>query len=194
MTIFDDFEEDMTYEVLVSTKNVDESLNIKPFGLKIKNNSFVLRLFSNKTLLNIKNTEKLTVYFLQNPLIFTKALTSNLNYDEMLNEINYEIPCEISGLDATTIEDIYGRNKTTTIIAKPIKIIEHKKTLPIINRASNQIMELLIDFSRYDFMNIDAKRNFIKKVNSSEGIIRKTGNKKHMDSLNILKKELKQKE
>ena len=52
-------------------------------------------------------------------------------------------------------------------------------------------MELLVDFSRYDLMDVDAKNNFIQKVKSSEKTIRKTGNKKHMDSLNLLKKELK---
>lgn len=192
MTILDNFEEDMIYEVLMSTKNEDGSLNVKPFGLKIKDNLFVLNLFPNKTLLNIKNNLEFTVYFLQDVFIFTKALTSNLDYEEFLNEINYEIPCKISNSSVSIIEDNYGKNITTTIIAEPIKIIEHKETFPIINRASNKIMELLIDFSRYDFMDVDAKNNFIEKVNSSETIIRKTGNKKHLDSLNLLKKELKE--
>ena len=194
MTVLDNFEEDMTYEVLVSTKNDDGSLNIKAFGLRIKDDSVVLRLFPNRTLSNIRNTGELTIYFLQDVLIFTRALTSGLNPDEFLDEVNYEVPCKISNLETNTIEDGYGKNITTTIIAEPLKIIEHKKTLPIINRASNQIMELLVDFSRYDFMDVDAKSNFIKKVNSSERIIRKTGNKKHLDSLNMLKKELKEKE
>jgi hypothetical protein len=192
MTILDNFEEDMIYEVLMSTKNEDGSLNVKPFGLKIKDNLFVLNLFPNKTLLNIKNNLEFTVYFLQDVFIFTKALTSNLDYEEFLNEINYEIPCKISNSSVSIIEDNYGKNITTTIIAEPIKIIEHKEAFPIINRASNKIMELLIDFSRYDFMDVDAKNNFIEKVNSSETIIRKTGNKKHLDSLNLLKKELKE--
>jgi len=192
MTILDNFEEDMVYEVLISTKNEDGSLNVKPFGLKIKNNSFVLKLFPNKTFLNIKNNLVFTVYFLQDVLMFTKALTSNLDYEEFLNEINYEIPCKISNSSVSVIEDNYGKNITTTIIAEPIKIIEHKETLPIINRASNKIMELLIDFSRYDLMDVDAKSNFIEKINSSERIIRKTGNGKHLDSLNLLKKESKE--
>jgi hypothetical protein len=192
MTILDNFEEDMIYEVLMSTKNEDGSLNVKPFGLKIKDNLFVLNLFPNKTLLNIKNNLEFTVYFLQDVFIFTKALTSNLDYEEFLNEINYEIPCKISNSSVSIIEDNYGKNITTTIIAEPIKIIEHKEAFPIINRASNKIMELLIDFSRYDFMDVDDKNNFIEKVNSSETIIRKTGNKKHLDSLNLLKKELKE--
>jgi len=192
MTILDNFEEDMVYEVLISTKNEDGSLNVKPFGLKIKNNSFVLKLFPNKTFLNIKNNLVFTVYFLQDVLMFTKALTSNLDYEEFLNEINYEIPCKISNSSVSVIEDNYGKNITTTIIAEPIKIIEHKETLPIINRASNKIMELLIDFSRYDLMDVDAKSNFIEKINSSERIIRKTGNGKHLDFLNLLKKELKE--
>ena len=97
-------------------------------------------------------------------------------------------------MDTTIIDDNYGKNVATTIIAKPTKIIEHKKTVPIINRASNQIMELLIHFSRYEFMDVDARNNFIQKLNYSEKIIIKTGNKKHLDSLNLLKKELKQKE
>lgn len=193
MASLSDFEENMSYEVLVSTKNDDDSRNIKPFGLRIVDNSFVFRLFPNKTLSNIKNTGELTVYFLQDVLIFTKALTSGLSREDILGEVNYEITCEISNLDTIAIEDSYGKNITVTIIAEPVKIIEYKKALPIINRASNQIMELLVDFSRYDFMDVDAKSNFIKKLKSSESVIRKTGNRKHLDSLDLLKKELKEK-
>ena len=191
MTILNNLENGMTYEVLISTENEDKSLNVKPFGLKIKDEHFVLNLFPNKTFFNIKRTSQLSVCFLQDILVFTKALTSTLDCNNFLDDVNYEIPCEVLSMSTHSVEDDYGKNVNVTITAKPLKIIEHKKTLPIINRASNQIMELLVDFSRYDLMDVDAKNNFIQKVKSSEKTIRKTGNKKHMDSLNLLKKELK---
>lgn len=191
MSILNNFEEDMTYEVLVSTENLDGLFNIKPFGLKIKDGLFVLSLFPNKTLLNIKRSGKLTVYFSQDVLLFTKSLTSGLIMDEVLDEVNYEVEAEVLNIEDNLVEDDYGKNVSSTIFAEPKKIIEHKKTLPVINRASNQIIELLVDFSRYAFMDMDAQNNFIKKVNSSEKIIRKTGNKKHLDSLNLIKKSIK---
>lgn len=190
MNILDTLEEGMTYEVLISTKNEDKSRNIKPFGLKVKDNLFVLKLFPNRTFFNIKRTEEFTVYFLHDVLIFAEALTSGLDYGNLLDKVNYEVRCKVLNSDTIGIEDAYGKNVTTTIMAKPLNIIEHKKTLPIINRASNHIMELLVDFSRYDLMDVDAKNNFIQKVNFSEKIIGKTGNKKHLDSLNLIKKEL----
>lgn len=190
MNILDTLEEGMTYEVLISTENEDKSHNIKPFGLKVKDNLFVLKLFPNRTFFNIKRTEEFTVYFLHDVLIFAEALTSGLDYGNLLDKVNYEVGCKVLNSDTTGIEDAYGKNITTTIMAKPLNIIEHKKTLPIINRASNHIMELLVDFSRYDLMDVDAKNNFIQKVDSSEKIIEKTGNKKHMDSLNLIKKGL----
>lgn len=190
MNILDTLEEGMTYEVLISTENEDKSRNIKPFGLKVKDNLFVLKLFPNRTFFNIKRTEEFTVYFLHDVLIFAEALTSGLDYGNLLDKVNYEVECKVLNSDATGIEDAYGKNVTTTIMAKPLNIIEHKKSLPIINRASNHIMELLVDFSRYDLMDVDAKNNFIQKVDSSEKIIEKTGNKKHMDSLNLIKKGL----
>lgn len=193
MTILDTLENGMTYEVLISTENEDGSFNVKPFGLKIKDNFFVVKLFPNRTFFNIKRTSQLTVYFLQDVSMFVKALTSTLDYNTFLEEVNCEIECAVLNLDTNSIEDVYGKNVNTTITAKPLKIIEHKRTLPTINRASNQIMELLVDFSRYNLMDADAKNDFIKKVHSSESLIRKTGNKKHMDSLNIIKKELKKK-
>lgn len=190
MNILDTLEEGMTYEVLISTENEDKSHNIKPFGLKVKDNLFVLKLFPNRTFFNIKRTEEFTVYFLHDVLIFAEALTSGLDYGNLLDKVNYEVGCKVLNSDTMGIEDAYGKNVTTTIMAKPLNIIEHKKTLPIINRASNHIMELLVDFSRYDLMDVDAKNNFIQKVDSSEKIIEKTGNKKHMDSLNLIKKGL----
>ncbi len=190
MNILDTLEEGMTYEVLISTENEDKSRNIKPFGLKVKDNLFFLKLFPNRTFFNIKRTEEFTVYFLHDVLIFAEALTSGLDYGNLLDKVNYEVGCKVLNSDAMGIEDAYGKNVTTTIMAKPLNIIEHKKSLPIINRASNHIMELLVDFSRYDLMDVDAKNNFIQKVDSSEKIIGKTGNKKHLDSLNLIKKEL----
>lgn len=191
MTILDNLENGTTYEVLISTENEDGSFNVKPFGLKVKDNLFVLKLFPNRTFFNIKRTSQLTIFFSQDVLMFTKALTSRLDYDDFLAGVNCEIQCTVLDIDTNHVEDNYGKNVRVTIMAKPMEIIEHKRTLPIINRASNQIMELLVDFSRYHLMDADAKNNFIKKVRSAEIIIRKTGNKKHLDSLNIIKKELK---
>ncbi len=190
MTILGNLEDGMTYEVLVSTKNEDESFNVKPFGLKVKDNLFVLKLFPNKTFFNIRRSGKFTIYFLQDVLIFTEALTSNLDYENFLDEVDCEVDCEVLSLENNIVEDAYGKNVSITIIAKPLKIIEHKRSLPLINRASNQIIELLVDFSRYDLMDVDAKNDFVQKLIYSEKIIRKTGNKKHLDSLNMLKKEL----
>lgn len=191
MTILDNLENGTTYEVLISTENEDGSFNVKPFGLKVKDNLFVLKLFPNRTFFNIKRTSQLTIFFSQDVLMFTKALTSRLDYDDFLAGVDCEIQCAVLDIDTNHVEDDYGKNVRVTIMAKPMEIIEHKRTLPIINRASNQIMELLVDFSRYHLMDVDAKNNFIKKVRSAEIIIRKTGNKKHLDSLNIIKKELK---
>jgi hypothetical protein len=182
--------ENTKYEVLISTFNEDGSCHIKPFGLEIENNFLVLNLFPNKTLFNIKNRNEFKIYFSQDILLFTEALLNQLDFDNFLDCVDCEVVCDVVDLSEKIIVDAYCENAITKIKAEPIKIIEHKKTIPLFNRASNQILELLIDFSRFNLMDIDAKDNFIKKIESSEIIIEKTGNDKHKKSLNLIKKEV----
>lgn len=184
-------EENITMEVLVSTVNGDGTCNVRPFGARYDGHNFILNLFPNKSLLNIKNTGKLTIYFTQDVLLFTRALISRVSRDELLGNVDYSFVCEVTCMESTITDDIYGNIFITKIIAEPVKIMEYNRKLPIINRATNQILELLIDFSRYHLMDVDARNNFNEKLIQTEKLIIKTGNEKHIKALKTIKKEFK---
>lgn len=190
MNFLNNLEEKTIYEVLIATDNKDGTCNIKPFGIKYENNHFTLNLFPNKTLLNIKNNKHFTLIFTQDSLLFTKSLFGFLSTDDLKKTYYSSVLCEVVKFSDKTIIDNYGENITTTIMANPVKILEDKKTMPLINRATTNIIELLVEFSRYDFMDVDSKNNFIKKLDSTENLIKKIGNKKHYKSIELIKKEL----
>ncbi len=192
MDILKTLEEDVTYEVLVSTTDEDNNINIRPFGICYCDNHFILNLYPNKTLHNIKKSSNFTIYFTQDSLLFTKALLSTLTVEELSGLVDCAVECRVTEIESDFIDDVYGKNVTTKIIAKANNLIEYNDRLPIISRATNNIIELLVDFSRYHFMDKDARIIFNKKLELTENIIKKTGNKKHLQSLKMLKKELKQ--
>lgn len=186
----DNLEENITMEVLVSTVNGDGTYNIRPFGARYDGHNFILRMFPNQSLINIKNTGKLIIYFTQDILLFTRALLARVSQDELLGNVECSFMCRVAGMESTITDDIYGNNSTTKIIAEPIKIMEHNNKLPLINRATNQILELLIDFSRYHLMDVDARNNFNEKLIQTEKIIIKTGNDKHKKAMKTIKKRI----
>lgn len=191
MNILDCLEEDLTYEVLVLTRD-GNSTHIKPFGLRYVDNCFVLDLFPGKTLLNIKKTNKFRVYFLYDALLFTRALCGELDFDSLDGSCHCSFSCDVREVEATMMSDAYGKNVITRIIAEPSKIITDNATLPIINRATNQIIELLVDFSRYKYMDVDVRDIFKEKLVAYEKTIIKTGNNKHKKALKIIKERIKE--
>lgn len=186
----ENLDEDTVYEVLVSTRDAGGSFNIKPFGVRVKGNNIVLRLYPNHTLINVRKDRKFVLHFTDDVLLFTKAAFGLLD-ESSLSSMDCSVNCEVSDFFPDSVEDDYGENITTTIIAKPCKIIKNKQTPSTINRPTNKIIELLVDCSRYNYMDVHERDDFIKKIISTEKFIEKNAGKKHAESIKIIKKELK---
>lgn len=189
MMILENLDEDTLYEVLVSSKGADDSFNIKPFGITYSDGNIVLNLYPNQTLFNIKNDDKFGVHFTGDVLLYTESFFGMLHEDS-LDLMDCSVYCDVADSVTHEVSDVYGKNIITTIIAKPTKIIEHRKITTIINRATNKIIELLIDFSRYDYMDMHARNEFAKKLESTEKYIQKNGNKKHKIALKKIKERI----
>lgn len=182
---FKNLDEDTVYEALVSSSD-GNCFNIKPFGVQVKDNGIVLGLYPNHTLVNIKRTGTFDVHFTEDVLLYTKAALGLLDED-CRSLMDVSIRCEVTGYDAIPVEDSYGQNILTIIHANMVKIIENKSTYPTINRATNKIIELLVDYSRYDYQDIDA---LIEKLEKTDKFIQKNGNNKHKKSMELLKKRI----
>ena len=191
MDVLENLEENVTYEVLLLTGE-GVNVNIKPFGLRYTGESFVFDLFPNRTLLNIKRVGTLTVYFLYDVLAFTKAFFDELTLDELGGICHCSIRCDVKSMESYMTDDSYGKNILTRIIAEPTEIITNNLTLPIINRATIHIIDVLVDFSRYEYMDVDARNNFKEKIRLIEKTVEKTGNTKHRKAMEIIKNRMKE--
>ena len=187
--IFEKMDSDTIYEVLISTRGADGNLNIKPFGMSLHEGNVVLKLYPNNTLFNIKKKGSFDLLFTYDVLMYTKSILGLLSEDS-LESVDCRVSCKVMDFVVDKVEDTYGKNITTTIIAKPVNIIKNDLTMPLISRAKNKIIELLVDYSRYEYMDVDAQEKFIKKLEKTSDFIQKNGNKKHKQSINLLKKEI----
>ncbi len=187
-------EENMTYEVLITTKD-NTKINTKPFGIRYKNNQIILNLFPNKTLENIKKNNEFIIQFTQNPLIYTKALLGQLKSDDyqdenILKDATYIIKAKATSITKKKQEDKYGKNIITTIKSEIISTKEIHPQISVINRATNKLIDLLVEYTRLNYTNKNHKIEYIKKLDDLQKFIIKTGNKNHIDSINLLKKEI----
>ena len=185
---FESLEENTVYEVLVST-SYEGVFNIKPFGVRVDGDKFILRLYSNMTLFNIRGSGTFMIHFTGDVSLYVDAVFGLLDEDS-LDLMDVSVLCEVCGHTSSCVEDAYGKNVTTTIISKPVKIIKNKETISIINRSTNKIIELLVDYTRYNYMDIHAKKEYIKKLELTEKFIQKNGNKKHKKAIKTIKKEV----
>lgn len=190
----DFLEEDVVYEVLLCSHDLDDNNHVRPIGMRFDGEFLVFSLFNNRTLANLVDNIHFSVFFTNDSLLYVLALLGSLQCDDYFwSNVSHIFSCDVLSFDEKKIDDSYGTNTTTKIIAKVVNIKEINPTLPLINRATNNIIELLVDFSRFDLMDVYEKNNFYEKLDYCENIVNKTGNKKHKKAIQLIKKEIKEK-
>ncbi|MDO5851439.1 MAG: DUF447 family protein [Methanobacteriaceae archaeon] len=178
------FEEDIIYESVITTKNNNGTLNTSLIGVINNNNHIQLKLYSNKTLKNILKNKEFILGLTTDPLLLTRIVLKKLNitdYQKIKNNdcINMPLLLKLKMECYTQKEEIH------IITAKIVETIQNKPEIPIINRATNKIVELLVDYTR-----LTNKEVYINKIDDNERIILKTGNKKHKIALELIKKSI----
>ena len=195
MKINNVLDEHTTYEVLITTRNIDGTVHTKPFGIKLIDNKLILNLFPNTTLKNIQSNPNFKVQFSLNPLIYTKAFFNKLNkMDYIENEVlvcsDYIIDAKVEDILRFIQDDDYGASVYYRITANIINFKKLKNRMSTINRSTNIILDLLIKASRFYLMNSEEKNQLINEINKNYKYILKEGNQDHLDSLNLIKKEM----
>lgn len=196
MKINNVLDEHTTYEVLITTISVDEEVHTKPFGMKLIDNKLVLNLFPNITLKNMQSNPTFKVQFSLNPLIYTKAFFNKLSDEDYIeNEVlacsDYIIDAKVEDILRFIQDDDYGTSVYYRITAEIIGFKKLKNRMPTINRSTNIILDLLVKSSRFYLMNTEEKNQLINEINKTYKFILKEGNQNHLDSLNLIKKEIK---
>ncbi len=181
---------DTIYESLITTVNSDNTINTKPIGIIFENNQIRLDLFYNRTLQNIKCNKIFTIEFTTSPLLYTKALFNKFNPTDYKKEGNYYNLLKSDYVIHAKLIKIDKFMNKSKIIAEIVNEQEENNSIPTINRATNKIIELLVKYTRINFMTKEEKQLFKEEIIKSEGFIEKVGNQNHIESFNILKSEI----
>ena len=183
-------EDNIIYEVLITTKS-NNTYHTKPFGVQFRDNKVILNLYPNNTISNLKNNGQFIIEITNNPLLFTKATLNKLDGTDYnkghLCDSSVVIKASVESIDTKKISNKYGISTLFSVIAsiKDYEILDSKP--PIISRATNKIIDLLIDYTRLEFFNQKQLNNYYKNLEDTALFINKTGNDLHKISIELLK-------
>ncbi len=188
-----DIEEDLIYEALVTTINENKNTHTKAFGIKFHDRFIELNLYPNNTLSNIENDPYFLVQITDNPLTFTKAVLDKLTSDDYIDDkilktANIVFELKVDSIKTFNVFDKFGVNTKTRITSRILdtKIYSNKPYL--INRATNQIIDLLIDYTRINFFDTRQLEDFFSKIKKCDSYLENDGNSLHRTSLDLIRK------
>ena len=196
------------YETIITTIDKDGKSNAAPFGLRVlESNEIFLRIFEGgNTIKNIKEKEEFIVNITADPLMFTLATTNTIP-DEYLTRVsnktksNGELAyltdadayfiCEVTSLKTSFREDDPIKATEINFIKAEVSEINIKnKCAKPINRAIHALIEALVNYSRINIVDEKTQEYFIERFLESERIIKRVGNEKEKESIQILKENL----
>ena len=193
---------DQQYEVIITT--ID---NNGKSGLRVlEDNEVFLRIFEGGTTIkNIKEKEEFVVNVTTDPLMFTLATTNTIpdeyltrisNKTQSSNELAYLTDadayfiCEVKSLKTSLREDDIKSSDVNFIKSEVVKLNIKNKCVKPINRAIHALTEALVNYSRINIVDEDTRKYFIERFLESERVIKRVGNEKEKESIQILKDDL----
>ena len=198
---------DQQYEVIITTIDNNGKSNAAPFGLRVlEDNEVFLRIFEGGTTIkNIKEKEEFVVNVTTDPLMFTLATTNTIpdeyltrisNKTQSSNELAYLTDadayfiCEVKSLKTSLREDDIKSSNVNFIKSEVVKLNIKNKCVKPINRAIHALTEALVNYSRINIVDEDTRKYFIERFLESERVIKRVGNEKEKESIQILKDDL----
>ena len=198
---------DQQYEVIITTIDNNGKSNAAPFGLRVlEDNEVFLRIFEGGTTIkNIKEKEEFVVNVTTDPLMFTLATTNTIpdeyltrisNKTQSSNELAYLTDadayfiCEVKSLKTSLREDDIKSSDVNFIKSEVVKLNIKNKCVKPINRAIHALTEALVNYSRINIVDEDPRKYFIERFLESERVIKRVGNEKEKESIQILKDDL----
>ena len=201
-------EKGQQYEIIITTIDSDGNTNAAPFGLRVlENDEIFLRIFDGgNTIRNIKDKKEFIVNVTDNPLMFTLSSINTIP-DEYLTKIpkeNSELAyltdadayfiCEVKSIKSSYRENDPIKDTGINFIkAKVIELNIKNKCVKPINRAIHALIESLVNYSRINIVDEEKQKYFLERFEESERIIKRVGNKKEKEAIELLKDDLKKK-
>ena len=201
-------EKGQQYEIIITTIDTDGNTNAAPFGLRVlENDEIFLRIFDGgNTIKNIKDKKEFIVNVTDNPLMFTLSSINTIP-DEYLTKIpkeNSELAyltdadayfiCEVKSIKSSYRENDPIKDTGINFIkAEVIELNIKNKCVKPINRAIHALIESLVNYSRINIVDEEKQKYFLERFEESERIIKRVGNKKEKEAIELLKDDLKKK-
>ena len=199
--------EDQQYEVIITTIDKDGNSNAAPFGLRVLDkNEVFLRIFEGgNTIKNIKDKEEFIVNITNDPLMFTLATTNTIPDDYLsrisnktksngelayLTDADAYFICEVKSLKTSLREDDIKSSDVNFIKSEVVELNIKNKCVKPLNRAIHALIEALVNYSRINIVDEDTQKYFLERFKESERIIKRVGNEKEKESIQILKENL----
>ena len=199
-------EKGQQYEIIITTIDSDGNTNAAPFGLRVlENDEIFLRIFDGgNTIRNIKDKKEFIVNVTDNPLMFTLSSINTIP-DEHLTKIpkeNSELAyltdadayfiCEVKSIKSSYRENDPIKDTGINFIkAEVIELNIKNKCVKPINRAIHALIESLVNYSRINIVDEEKQKYFLERFEESERIIKRVGNKKEKEAIELLKDDLK---
>ena len=201
-------EKGQQYEIIITTIDSDGNTNAAPFGLRVlEDDEIFLRIFDGgNTIRNIKDKKEFIVNVTDNPLMFTLSSINTIP-DEYLTKIpkeNSELAyltdadayfiCEVKSIKSSYRENDPIKDTGINFIkAEVIELNIKNKCVKPINRAIHALIESLVNYSRINIVDEEKQKYFLERFEESERIIKRVGNKKEKEAIELLKDDLKKK-
>ena len=188
------------YEVILTTRNKDNTRNAAPFGTIAKgNNQIVNRIFEgSKTLENILENKEFYVNITSNPLYFTLSLLNNIpdEYYEsedslILNNIDAYFKASVNDTKKLIKKDDPIRPvETVYICSDVVEIVKNKTDVIAMNRGIHCIIESLVNYSRVDKVDDEKREYYLDRFRENERVINKVGSAEDKEAINLIKESL----
>lgn len=189
------------YETIITTENMDGSLNAAPIGILCRgNNKVMCRIFKGShTLENIISQKAFIVNITQNPELFTWSLLDNLeandfNKNKSIKGVDCYFKCEVTSIkEAVKQSDpVKKKGEANVIKADVTKLIINKPTKAY-NRAFSYVIECLDNFSRIDIVDDKKRKYYLDSFKEAYRVVKKVGSKKDKDAMDKIKSKLNEK-
>jgi len=198
---------DQQYEVIITTIDKDGNSNAAPFGLRVlEDNEVFLRIFEGgNTIKNIKDRGEFIVNITNDPLMFTLSTTNTIpeeyltrisnktkNNGELayLTDADAYFICEVKSLKTGLREDDIKSSDVNFIKSEVVELNIKNKCVKPMNRAIHALIEALVNYSRINIVDENTQKYFLERFLESERVIKRVGNEKEKESIQILKEDL----
>ncbi len=178
------------YEVVITSGL--KKPNRAPIGVNFKENKVVFQLYYGSHTYSILNNEDYFVVNIVDPYYIAKSLITdegNYNYVNLENNIKLPFLEESSKIliykiikrNITLRKDYYGKSKVLTIVGDMIHKKDIKNEPCMYSRSGGLLIEMAIIYSRKNLISSDLKDNYVKLLKDYLNIIKKTGDKHHIN-------------